>query len=454
MHTELFSVSRIFTESIFRIPDYQRGYAWREKQLKDFWNDVSQLEPGKNHYTGVITLEQVPKPVYESWEDDVWIITSKRYSPYYVVDGQQRLTTIVVFLQVITERLAAEQKLNYSTREEIRKKFIFESKDDGISRSYIFGYEKDNPSYEYLKTKIFLEPSATHSPPQETVYTNNLNYAKKFFEQQLNESDSPQIEALFTRVTQNLLFNIYTISEDIDVFVAFETMNNRGKPLSNLELLKNRLIYLSTKFPAEPVERRTLRTTINECWKSAYHQLGRSSKVPLSDNLFLDVHFCLYFGRDLLPKNEEDDGPVSFRYRHYDDEYKDYLLEHVFTNRNLTDKKESGEPKLTVRDVYEYASDLKRTVVIFFETQNPQLSEYSGEERVFLERLRRLDFFEAVVWVTALYRQVGEPKIRIEFLKTLERLLFLRTISYLKSFETAEINEAAVKFGTGLTKYE
>ena len=48
----------------FRIPDYQRGYAWTEKQLKDFWTDIQQLEPGRNHYTGVLTLESVPEDVY------------------------------------------------------------------------------------------------------------------------------------------------------------------------------------------------------------------------------------------------------------------------------------------------------------------------------------------------------------------------------------------------------
>jgi hypothetical protein len=52
VQTELLSISKIFTENLFRIPDYQRGYSWTEKQLKDFWNDINQLEEGKNHYTG------------------------------------------------------------------------------------------------------------------------------------------------------------------------------------------------------------------------------------------------------------------------------------------------------------------------------------------------------------------------------------------------------------------
>lgn len=147
MQTELFSISKIFTENLFRIPDYQRGYSWSEKQLKDFWSDIEQLEEGKQHYTGVLTLEPVPKIDYQRWDDDLWIIQSKRYSPFYVVDGQQRLTTTIILIQVLLEQLSDNQTLNYSSKSEIRKKFIFESKDGGISHSYLFGYEKDNPSY-------------------------------------------------------------------------------------------------------------------------------------------------------------------------------------------------------------------------------------------------------------------------------------------------------------------
>ncbi len=61
MDTQLLTLSKIFTERLFRIPDYQRGYAWTKKHLKDFWSDIQQLEPDHNHYTGVLTLEDVFK---------------------------------------------------------------------------------------------------------------------------------------------------------------------------------------------------------------------------------------------------------------------------------------------------------------------------------------------------------------------------------------------------------
>src|SRR5258706_8161716 len=73
-------------------------------------------------------------------------------------------------------------------------------------------------------------------------------------------------------------------------------MNNRGKPLSKLELLKNRLIYLSTLVKAPDSERQTLRANINEAWKTVYEYLGAEKGRPLDDDDFLRSHWIVYFG--------------------------------------------------------------------------------------------------------------------------------------------------------------
>ena len=85
------------------------------------------------------------------------------------------------------------------------------------------------------------------------------------------------------------LFNVYELEQELDVFVVFETMNNRGKPLSRLELLKNRLIYLSTLIPepAEEEDGRALRRNINDAWKTIFEFLGREKDQILDDDDFL-----------------------------------------------------------------------------------------------------------------------------------------------------------------------
>ncbi len=189
MKTTLSSISKIFTEKLLRIPDYQRGYAWRERQLKDFWNDIQQLDNDKNHYVGVLTLENVPEEKYNLWNDDIWIIESKSFDPYYIVDGQQRLTTTIILIQSIIDRIGKDGILNYTGTNEIIKKFIYESKDGGISKSYIFGYEADNPSHEFLKKNIFQDTSDNSDLVQETIYTHNLEYAKQFFTEKFKKEN-------------------------------------------------------------------------------------------------------------------------------------------------------------------------------------------------------------------------------------------------------------------------
>ena len=91
------------------------------------------------------------------------------------------------------------------------------------------------------------------------------------------------------------MFDIKLISKELDIFVVFETMNNRGKELTNLEKLKNRLIYLSTLMPGlKKQERDSLRTEINTVWKFCYEYLGKDKNKPLDDDTFLRNHFVLY----------------------------------------------------------------------------------------------------------------------------------------------------------------
>ena len=423
MKTDLFSISKIFTERLLRIPDYQRGYAWTEKQLKDYWNDLIQLELGKNHYIGVLTLEDVPKDTIENWSDDHWIIKSKSYSPFYVVDGQQRLTTTIVLIQAITESIEADDKLNFTSVDDIKRKYLFDSKDEGASRSYIFGYEKDNPSYEYLKTNIFLENSASSYQAQETIYTHNLEFSKKYFIEKLSELNIDAIEEIYTKITQNFLFNIYAISNDIDVFVAFETMNNRGKALSHLELLKNRLIYLSTKFKVDDYEKKALRKLINDSWKSIYHYLGKNKENPLDDDFFLENHFLLYFDNI---ESDDIEGGYRIRYfsRRHRQRFKDYLLGSKFTAKNINAKDKNGNEKLSLVDVKKYAESMKDSVEIWYQILNPLDSSFTRDEKKWLEKICRQDIEYAAPLIMVFFQQEENSAKRIQLLQAIERFIF------------------------------
>jgi uncharacterized protein with ParB-like and HNH nuclease domain len=449
MQTELFSVSKLFTENLFRIPDYQRGYAWRDRHVRDFWADLEQLRSSTNHYTGVLTLEEVPQEECSRWDDDRWIVEAKHFTPYYVVDGQQRLTTIIILLQCLLEAIGPDRKVNYTSTDEIRKKFICESRDGGVSHSFIFGYEKDNPSYEYLKTAILLQRSDTYSTSEKTIYTHNLETAKKYFTGKLADCSLEDLEDIYTKVTQHLLFNVYTITREIDVFVAFETMNNRGKPLSHLELLKNRLIYLSTKFDVDQEEKSRLRRTINDSWKTIYHYLGRNEDRPLDDDMFLVMHYWLRF----IPFSESNEPKYIRRrlLRGHFDLAKDELLNSIFNVRNLEpsnshkgDEQEDQRPLLTVEYIYDYAHDIKDAVRIYYEVFNPQDGLRTSAESIWLEKLHRLaDPYESLL-IFAVYRSSATTDERTAFLELLEKVLFIGEFTpYLRSVESLSFEDLA-----------
>ncbi|WP_163786382.1 DUF262 domain-containing protein, partial [Myxococcus vastator] len=350
------------------------------------------------------------------------------------------------------ETVGSSSELNYTSTEEIRKKFIFESKDKGISRSYIFGYEKDNPSYEFLKTKIFLESSDTHSTDEDTIYTHNLESAKQFFLTQLKGKSHTETESVYTKITQHFLFNIYTMSPGIDVFVAFETMNNRGKPLSNLELLKNRLIFISTLITTDTVERTKLRSAINESWKTAYHYLGKNRNSPLSDDHFLFIHFQLYIGRK-SDKGTDREIRHSFR-RRPETIYKHILLNEIFTTRNINGAEENRfKINLTLETVYEYAQDLKRCVKTFYEIYNPDDSDFILEQRAVLKQISRMGWERTEPLIVAAIQANPPSDALTRLLRSIERYIFIRAFRpYVADFEHVDFTELATDLAsTGAT---
>jgi hypothetical protein len=410
MPSELQYLDVLFNSRIFRIPDYQRGYAWKSRQLEDFWQDLNRLRDSRNHYTGQLTIEKVPESQWAKWDDEKWLIVGKGFKPYYVVDGQQRLTTAIILIKCLLDQVATGEQLAFSDKADIEKKYLVQTAGH-VSRAYLFGYEKDNPSYEYLKTKILGEPSNDYHGV-ETTYTANLAAARKFFQGKLAGLSHDALEGLFKYVTQRFVFSVYELEDDLDEFVVFETMNNRGKPLSRLELLKNRLIYLSTLFPAslEGNDGLTLRHNINEAWKTVYEYLGKVQDTPLDDDDFLRAHWIMYF-------SYARDRALQF---------STFLLDEHFTADRALSDKISASDKISISDIQAYVSSVQDSVRKWHVMHFPSLAEgISSSVRQALERLNRVGCgaFEPLI-MAALQKTALESDLTA-MLVLAERFVFL-----------------------------
>lgn len=417
MEKELKSLKEIFDNQLFRIPDYQRGYSWRpDFEITDFWEDLIHLQKDRIHFSGVITIEGVKNCELNKWEEDNWLI-DQGYHATYVVDGQQRLTTAVILIQAILESISPEDSLKYQTYEQIQKQYIykeFKTSPDGVDkRSYCLSYEADDPSDEYLKAEIFgqcNDGNADHT----TLYTKNLLEAKKYFLEKLSNMDQSEIEEVYFRLTRYFKFKVYDIDDEVDAFVLFETTNNRGRKLSSLELLKNRLIYLSTQFE-DSEGGKSIRQQVNKCWKIIYQFLGKNADAVLSDEEFLKEHWIMYFGYDRSEANK----------------YRNFLLKKKFTVQEIFNG------SLTVELIDKYVKSLQNSIKPWYYIQNPcDLSVLVGNEenRILLYRINRLGFraYRPLI-MTAYVNKVNDELIK-ELLIAAERFNFLLfTISQRKS---------------------
>lgn len=403
MATEVQSLTKIFNNRIFRIPDYQRGYAWGERQLADFWSDLQRTGSERNHYCGQLTLEKVPDGEWQKWEGDQWLIKEADYEPHFVVDGQQRLTTSIILLQCLLEDLDADSVLAGQKISDFRDRFL--AKGNGVLRSCLFGYANDNPSHEYFRTQILGVPSNEYNGTK-TVYTTNLGAAKAYFKGQIAKLTGIEVkERLLKAMVQRFRFNLHELSDDIDVFMAFETMNNRGKSLSRLELLKNRLIYLSTLAEESESKRQKVRSNINAVWRTIYEELGRIPDQPLDDDEFLRAHWIVFFGYD---KDQAD--PLT-----------QFLLNRHFTIERLESK------DLTLDDIQTYVDSLQACVRHWQRLNFPEqhASNLGKVCCIGLVRLSRLGFGVLRPVILAMMSLERPDQEMAEPLKQAERFLLL-----------------------------
>lgn len=466
---DLLSLQKLFNETIFRIPDYQRGYSWSNQQLEEFWSDLTSLLPFQEHYTGMISLKKIePNSIINSadkWNEEKWLVNSG-FNVYEIVDGQQRLTTLIILINEIVSYCKEKniEELNSTLLSEIVEKYLYKTKPNNIIRTYKFGYEEDNPSYQYFRHVILGEPN--NGTIEETFYTLNLYNAKKFFknriENYVEQYGVQKLEEIYRKITLQLKFNLYDIKDDFNVYVAFETMNNRGKRLSYLELLKNRLIYLSTLFDNSEDEKNQVRVDINDTWREIYGYLGKNKNYPLSDDEFLQNHWMIYFGYQTRKIQGNQTIP-----------YYTYLLNKYFIQQNIDstnmyvpdltnltinteieeelekfEQEENAQDNvitndkqinLTLVDIQKYVNSLKELIQYWYNMYFP-LETYSPEMKKYLFRLKELGHVNARPLITVLLSksEISEED-KIKCLKYIERFNFLhyRLNGYFSTYDNS-----------------
>ncbi len=189
-------------------------------------NDLKHaIKLESNHYTGTITIHK---------QEETERIGLSQYELFHIVDGQQRFTTITLILSYLIKKLKDDKDLREDALEKEANYIINKG-------SYLFRYQIDKTSEMFFRS-IILEKEDL-STLDENLYTRNLRSGKKAIKDYFKEpqNEGKELEYLVA-IEERLKFNEYIVESTSDIGVVFETMNNRGVGLSDLEIVKNRLL--------------------------------------------------------------------------------------------------------------------------------------------------------------------------------------------------------------------
>lgn len=216
----------------YEIPKYQRDYSWDIEQWNDLWYDIQQMITDKDsHYMGYLVLQT---------GDD---------KNYQVIDGQQRLTSICILILAVVKTILAlpgtdEEKQNNQKRADtIRSTYIGNIDTLTLTSTNKLVLNRNNDSFyrSYL--------SSLQDFPKRGLNASE-KLMKKAFETFLSniKAQYKSVEQLITFVetlSDQLFFTVITVTDELNAFKVFETLNARGVQLSSSDLLKNYLFSVA-----------------------------------------------------------------------------------------------------------------------------------------------------------------------------------------------------------------
>lgn len=229
----------------YLVPLFQRPYSWERQEWQTLWNDITDLcetENSRPHFFGAVVLipaRSVPEGV----------------TKYSLIDGQQRLTTISLLFAAL--RQVAKQKREERLAEEVFKRFLINEFAEGNDYFKLLPTQSDREHYK----NIIL---GQISPDDDS----RLAIAYRYFESQIRKSEY-ELKKIKEAVERALSIVRVLLDEREDPYVVFESLNAKGRSLSQADLIRN---YFLMKIPTNQQEK-----IYDEFWRPMEEMLGEKN---------------------------------------------------------------------------------------------------------------------------------------------------------------------------------
>ena len=219
-------------EKFYQIPDYQRPYSWDKENISDLIDDLVSAfkrNDNENYFCGSIVL-----------------VENTNDNRFDVIDGQQRITTFTIISCVfrdLYENVLGKKALKYISNsiqdefEESKRKLRFLT-----NEKYQVDFESD-----VLKKIEFIDFKNIERELKNKKYLANAHYVNQFFTEKV-ETENINVEDFIIWFYENVVLAVITCPSQDSAIQIFNVLNDRGMPLSSIDILKSSLmVKLSSK---------------------------------------------------------------------------------------------------------------------------------------------------------------------------------------------------------------
>ncbi len=251
------SIQQLFKNSdCVRIPAYQRAYSWGDKQCSQFLDDLLE-QKGKKYYLGQFLFE-------------------KDGNTLFIIDGQQRLTTTILFLSAIA-KIKILKNHNVESIREVYLTEVFKTIDDD----------------QVIFKKVTQKHLVSAIDDTETISQKRIIEAFNFFETELSKLDNDNLN-LIQQTLENAVISTFYITNKVEATQVFEYQNNRGKELSRFEVIK---AYLMHQIYIQSTNNNQANNDIAEIQSiiSKTYRYIEAVEGYFTENELLDNYFNLFF---------------------------------------------------------------------------------------------------------------------------------------------------------------
>lgn len=242
----------------YEVPKFQRDYTWESEQWDDLWQDIMQLTSNEEaeHYMGYLVLQTINNKTFQ------------------IIDGQQRLTTLSILILSVLKCLQhlADNNIEKNDNEK-RKETLLNSYIGYIDSVTLISNNKlklNRNGDEYYRHYLVLLkdlPIRNTNNSQKQMRECFLWYYEKIKRKYQTGID---LAKFIDGIVDKLFFTVIKVSDQLNAFKVFETLNARGVQLSSSDLLKNYLFSIVDETNPHPDEIEEL----ENIWSSIIGKLG------------------------------------------------------------------------------------------------------------------------------------------------------------------------------------